>query len=200
MKIFKQRDYAHVPYRINAKKEGISEEERQSTVHRAGCGLCCACTMVELLSERSLSIEECVRMSEEHLANHSKGTDMGILAPVVAAHFDLLYTTTNDLDVAIRHLQEGGAIIALMGVPKGAEIGLFTKGGHYISLISTNGKEFCILDPSYSPEKFARPERCGRINVQNAPFLYADVATVDSETKQGFTKYHLFARKKKDQP
>ena len=136
------------------------------------------------------------RIAEECGANHSVGTNMTILAPVIAEKYDLTYTKTNDLDEAIAHLRDGGAIIAHVGIPKGATIGLFTKSGHYISLISTDGKEFCILDPSYSTEKYKIPERIGRVNESNAPYLYADINTLHSETKPGRTKYHLFARKK----
>ena len=109
---------------------------------------------------------------------------------------NLEYSNTNDLAVAIRHLQLGGHIIAHVGVPVGKEIGLFTKGGHYISLVSTDGKEFCILDPSYTENKFDIPERVGKVNTANSPYLYCDVNIVDSECAPGKIKYHLFKRKK----
>jgi hypothetical protein len=84
------------------------------------------------------------------------------------------------------------------GIPVGKEISLFASGtGHYILLVSTDGKDICILDPSYSPEKYNHPARIGRINVANAPYLYCDVDTVDSETKPERVKYHLFKRIKK---
>ena len=122
---------------------------------------------------------------------------MNILGPVIAEKFGISYSKTSDLDEAIKHVQAGGVIVAHVGVPECKEIGLFTKGGHYILLVSTDGHEFCILDPSYTPEKFTIPERAGRVNFENAPYLYCDVNTVDSETKLGRVKYHLFARKKK---
>ena len=106
---------------------------------------------VDLLTNEKLSIEECVRLSEECVANHTIGTDMTILGPVAAEKFGLSYSNTDSLDEAIRHLQAGGLIIANVGVPTGKEIGLFTKFGHYILLVATDGKEFCILDPSYTP-------------------------------------------------
>ena len=84
-----------------------------------------------------------------------------------------------------------------MGVPEGKETGLFTKVGHYILLVSTDDKEFCILDPNYSPEKFTIPEREGRVNTRNAPCLYCDVNTVDSETRPNRVKYFMFKRIKR---
>jgi hypothetical protein len=64
-------------------------------------------------------------------------------------------------------------------------------------IISTDGKEFCFLDPSYTEEKFKIEGREGRVNEKNAPYLYCDVNTMDSECKPGRVKYHLFSRIKK---
>ncbi len=196
MRYINQLEYAHLPYPTKIKMEGIPEEKKKTTVRSSGCGLCCACMTVDLLTDQSLDIEECVLIAEECGANHSVGTNMTVLAPVIAEKFGLYYSKTNDLDEAVAHLRNGGAIIAHVGVPQDAPIGLFTKGGHYISLISTDGEEFCILDPSWSAEKYKIPERVGRVNEENLPYLYCDVNTVHSETKRGRTKYHLFARKK----
>jgi hypothetical protein len=196
MKYINQLEYAHLPYPTKIKLENIPEEKKKTTVRSSGCGLCCACMTVDLLTDKSLDIEECVRIAEGCLANHGVGTDMSILGPVIAEKFGLSYSKTNDLEVGIEHLRAGGVIIAHVGIPKDATIGLFTKSGHYISLISTDGKEFCILDPSWSEEKYKIPERLGRVNEDNYPYLYCDVNTVHSETKPGRTKYHLFPRKK----
>lgn len=196
MKYYNQLAYEHIPYRTNVKKD-IPEEQKLRNVRKSGCGLCCVCMTVDALTTETLSVEECVRISEECVANHAAGTDMNVLAPVIAERFGLEYTKTSELSEAIEHLRCGGKIIAHVGVPEGKEIGLFTKGGHYISLIATDGKEFTILDPSYTPEKFHIPEREGRVDDADAPFLYCDVNTVHSETKPGRVKYHLFKRKKK---
>lgn len=190
-----QLDYAHIPYRTNVKKD-IPPEQMMRNVRKSGCGLCCVCMTVDALTTETLSIEDCVRLSEDCVANHSTGTDMNVLGPVVAEKFGLEYTKTSDLSEAIEHLRKGGKIIAHVGVPEGKEIGLFTKGGHYISLIATDGENFTILDPSYTPEKFHIPEREGRVNDAAAPFLYCDIHILDSETKPGRVKYHLFARRK----
>lgn len=196
MNYINQLEYPHLPYPTKLKMENIPEEKKKTTVRSSGCGLCCACMTVDLLTDKILGIEECVQIAQDCGANHSVGTNMSILAPVIAEKYGLTYTKTNDLDKAVEHLRDGGAIIAHVGIPEGASIGLFTKSGHYISLISTDGKEFCILDPSYSDEKYKIPERIGRVNESNAPYLYADINTLHSETKPGRTKYHLFARKK----
>lgn len=197
MRYVNQLEYPHLPYPTKIKKADVPEEKKKTTVRSSGCGLCCACMTIDLLTDKSLDIEECVRISEDCGANHGVGTDMSMLGPVIAEKFGLTYSKTDDLDEAIAHLRSGGAIISHVGIPKDATIGLFTKSGHYISLISTDGKEFCILDPSWSAEKYKIPERLGRVNEDNYPYIYSDINTVHSETKPGRTKYHLFARKRK---
>ena len=197
MKYINQLEYAHIPYPTKVKLEEFAPDGYPSTVRSSGCGLCCACMAIDILTDTTLDVEECVRISRECVANHSRGTDMNILGPTLAEKFGIEYSKTSDLNEAILHLQNGGVIIAHVGVPVGKEIGLFTKGGHYILLVSTDGKEFCILDPSYTPEKFTIPERAGKVNFENAPYLYCDVNTVDSEAKPDRIKYHLFKRTKK---
>ena len=196
MRYVNQLEYPHLLYPTKIKKADVPEEKKKTTVKSSGCGLCCVCMTVDLLTDKSLDIEECVCISEKCGANHGVGTDMSMLGPVIAEKFGLSYSKTNDLNKAIAHLRNGGTVIAHVGIPEGAPIGLFTKSGHYILLASTDGEEFCILDPSWSPEKYKIPERAGRVNEDNYPYLYCDVRTVDSETKPGKTKYHLFARKK----
>ena len=186
-----QLEYEHIPYPTRVKQA----EPRNSTVRSSGCGLCSACMVVDGLTTEVLTIEECVRIAMECAANHSAGTDMKVLAPVIAERYDLAYTQTNDVNEAVAALQRGAKIVAHVGIPEGKEIGLFTKGGHYILLIATDGEKFCILDPSYKEGKFDIPERAGRVDERRAPFLYCDIHVLDSETKPNRVKYHILARK-----
>ena len=197
MKYLNQLEYPHIPYHTNTAHPELPEERRNRTVRQSGCGLCAVCMAIDILTDTQFPLEECVKLSETCGASHAVGTDMKVLGPVIAEKFGLTYRGTGELSEAIAHLQAGGQVIALVGVPEGAEIGLFTKGGHYINLISTDGKEFCILDPSYSPDKFKEPTRAGRVDESHAPYLYCDVDTVHAERKPGRdVVYHLFARKR----
>ena len=74
MKYINQLEYAHLPYPTKIKLENIPEEKKKTTVRSSGCGLCCACMTVDLLTDKSLDIEECVRIAEGCLANHGVGT------------------------------------------------------------------------------------------------------------------------------
>ena len=196
MRYINQLDYRHVPYHTNVAREDYTDEQKLRNVAKSGCGLCSVCMMLDvLLTDVTLSVEECVKISEDCVANHSKGTDMTVLGPVIAEKFGLNYSSTANLDEAIRHLQKGGQIIAHVDIPEGKEIGLFTKVGHYILLTSTDGEKFCILDPSYTPEKFTIPERAGKVDTSHAPFLYCNVDTVNAEGKTGKKYFHMFSRK-----
>lgn len=197
MKFVCQLDYEHIPYRTNVLNDSVSEVDKIRNVRKSGCGLCSVIMMLDGLLGVNLSVEDCVKISENCLANHAAGTDMKVLAPVIAEKYGLNYFQSSDVNEAIKHLQNGGMIVAHVGVPTGKNIGLFTKGGHYILLVSTDGEDFCILDPSYTDDKFTIPERAGRVNFSNAPYLYCNVDVLDSETKpEKEVKYYMFSRKK----
>lgn len=186
-----QLEHRDIPYQHNVGNGGVPEERRN--VATSGCGLCCACMVVDALTDKKLELSECVRLSEENAANLFVGTSMSVLGPVIAEKFGLEYSNTESLEEAIAHLQCGGQVICLVGHPEGKP-GLFTMRSHFILLTATDGKEFCILDPSYTPEKFTTAERAGKVNFENAPYLYCDVNTVHGETEG--RRYHLFKRKK----
>lgn len=194
MKYLNQLGYRHIPYPTRLKLD-IDDSKKKTNVAMSGCGICSACMMVELITDTTLEIEECVKLSMENAANHGIGTDMSILGPVIAEKFGLDYKPSCDCAEAMAHLQRGGKVIARVGVPEGQTVGLFTKGSHYIFLVSTDGENFCILDPSYTPDKFDIPERAGRVNTKHAPYLYCPVEVVHSETEAKLIKYHLFSRK-----
>ena len=186
-----QLEYRDIPYQHNMAHGGAPEDRRN--VATSGCGLCSAWMIVDGLTDKKLGLEECVRLSEDNGANLSLGTDLSVLGPVIADRFGLVYSHTDSLTDAVEALRDGGQVIAHVSHPEGMT-GLFTMRGHYILLTSTDGKDFCILDPSYTEGKFDIPERVGRVNVANAPYLYCDVNTVHAETKS--KRYHVFTRKK----
>lgn len=196
MRYINQLQYRHVPYRTHVKMD-VPETEKLRNVARSGCGLCSACMAVEQLTNYSLDVEDCVKLSEGCGANHGRGTDMEILGPVIAEHFGMDYRATDDLCEVIRHLQAGGRAIVRVGVPEGKEIGLFARWQHFMLLVSTDGEELCFMDPSYTADKYTIPERAGKVNTANAPFLYCNAEILHAETVTEHKKYYLFSRKKK---
>ncbi len=197
MKYVNQLQHRHIPYRTHTKDENMSEKDKMRDVARAGCGPCSICMVVEALTNYSLPIEDCIVIAEECEANYGSGTDMGILAPVIAEKYKMEYRHTNDLDEVVDHLQKGGQAVVLVGVPEGKEIGLFTKWGHFMVLVSTDGKDFCILDPSYTEDKYEIPQRKGLVDTSHAPYLYCDIHRLHEEvTFEEGKRYYLFARKR----
>lgn len=182
-----QKQFPHLRYNHNMANGG--PPEGRNTVASSGCGLCALCNVVNMLTVKHLFVEDCIRLSEENGANLGIGTNMKILAPIIADMYDLDYIGTDELNEVISHLQNGGLVIAHMGPS------LFTDRGHFINLISYENGEFCVLDPSYTPEKFQREDRKDKVHI-NAPFVYCDAELLHSETRDRPIKYHLFKRKR----
>ena len=197
MKYINQLKYPHIPYRTHTADTTKTEEEKMKSISKAGCGLCCACMMVDQLTDKELTLEAAVKMSEESGANYKRGTTMRLLGPALSEKFGIEYYPANELSDVIAALKDGAHVIALVEIDPETKLGLFTNGAHYISLISTDGKEFCILDPSYKPEKFEREDRKGKVDTSHAPYLYCDVNTVHAETSiKSSSKYYVFKRKR----
>lgn len=188
-----QLEYGHLKYDHNMANGG--PPEGRNTVRTSGCGLCCASMVVDQLTDKELPIEECVRLSEENGANLKIGTSMDVLGKIVAEKYDLDFSYTNDIRRAIAHLKRGGRVIALVGGDRDGYVGLFTKGGHFILLLSYDGEEFCILDPSLTDTKFEVEGRVGRARVDK-PFVYATKDEMILAAKEKSPRYYLFSRKK----
>ncbi len=188
-----QLEYGHLKYDHNMANGG--PPEGRNTVKTSGCGLCCASMVVDQLTDKELPIEECVRLSEENGANLKIGTSMDVLGKIVAEKYDLDFSYTNDIRRAIAHLKRGGRVIALVGGDRDGYVGLFTKRGHYILLLSYDGEEFSILDPSLTDTKFEAEGRVGRVRVDK-PFVYASKDEMILATKEKSPRYYLFSRKK----
>ena len=71
IKYVNQNDYPRIPYRTRAKVEGLTDEQRTTDVAQSGCGLCFVSMVVDCLTDKTLEIEDSVRLSEEGVANHS---------------------------------------------------------------------------------------------------------------------------------
>ena len=195
MKYLNQLEYKHIPYKTRLKKD-VEEWKRLTTVATSGCGLCSTCMAIDALTGNPPTLEECVQIAYESEANLFNGTDMSVFGPAIAKKYGLDYSNTSDLNKAIEHLREGGQIVVHVR-RRESGVALFTNAGHYMLINATDGKDFCILDPSYTPEKYHIPGREGKVNDENAPYLYCNVNVVHGEAHYEKAKYHLFSRKKK---
>ena len=142
-----------------------------------------------MLTDKTLSLDEAIQLSYDSVANHRPGTDMDRLGPAVAEKFNLNYRQSDSLEEVKETLRNGGKVIIRV------KAGLFTKGSHYMLLLSYDGEDFCFVCPSH-PHKHALERRIGKINEEYAPFLYYNAELMHEEAEDRFTKYHLFTRKK----
>lgn len=175
-----QREYSHIPYMHDLDHGGAAEKLRN--LGTSGCGLCCACMVVEHLTGKTLELIQCIRLSEESGANHCPGCDMSILGPAVAEQFGLTYRRCGDVDTLIAHLRSGGEAVALVCRQEDGSPGIFTGWAHYMLLTACNDNVVTILDPNYAKGKFQAQEEAGLIRVEE-PFLYCDLATLVAEAR-----------------
>lgn len=194
MKYLNQLEYPHLPYPTDM--DTPDSHMQKASVKEAGCGLCSLCMVVDQLTMKNLPLRRCIDLSLQAGANREVGTNMKILGPVVAEKYGLSYDTTDDIQVAARHLHNGGCIIANVGGDQKESdyIGLFSHGGHYITLISADDKEFCVLDPSWREDKFQEEGRQGKVRMEGK-FVYCSYEALDQDASSRSPRYYLFARK-----
>ena len=189
-----QEDYLHVHY--NQQRATGKADEASCNVAKAGCGLCCVCMLIDHLTEESLSVEDCVDLAEKSDANLYIGTNMRVFAPVVAEKFGLKYSTTNDTEQLVRHLQSGGeAIVHVANKPSG-ERGIFTSGGHYMLLLSTDGETLRFFDPHYDEKRY-HEWGTDQLVKREGNFLYCSIPLMDRETQNREVHYYLFSKEYK---
>ncbi len=193
MQYLNQLGFPHIRYIHGTSVEGFSK--RYHNVGTSGCGLCSACMMVDRLTAQKLEIEEAVRLSEDNGANIIAGTRMVILGPVLAEKYSLTFEMTKSTERLVDCLQRGGCAIINVGGNHDGYNGVFSKGGHYILGVSTDGENICILDPSWSSTKMHTPEREGKV-LEDPPFLYCTLKTLEEDTQNRETPFYLFTRKK----
>ena len=186
-----QKKYPDMPYEHNVDNGGAGEN---SNVSFGGCGLCCACMVVENMTFNKFSLEECRDLSQEVRANWDLGTDIKILGPEVAKKFNLEYGETSDIEVVNKHLAEGGMVIANSGGDREGYIGLLTHGGHYVVVLSVKDDVYTVLDPSWTEDKFHEEGREGKV-VEDYPFIYVKKDDLEMDCSNREPRYYLFKRK-----
>ena len=193
MLFINQNDYENMPYPTDAKNPD-SKNMLEGTIASSGCGICSCCMMVDRLTLKTLTLEECRQMAIDCGANMDPGTDMEFLAPVVAEKFDLDLKTSSNTGELIECLQNGGCAVLNPGGDREGYRGLFTGGGHYMTAISYCNGEFLIFDPSWSETKFHTPEREGRVREEGC-FVYVTPEILIEDTENRRPRYFLFSRK-----
>lgn len=188
-----QTEYSHMKYPHAADQMDPSWEKK--TVASSGCGICSMCMIVEHLTCDSLSLEECVRLAVESGASHNNpGTEMLKLAPVVCEKFGLEFVATNSVSELLQHLHRGGEAMIRTGGDREGYVGLFSRGRHYVTVISANENEICVLDPSFKEGKYDKEGRKENVRV-DFPYLYCNADLLEQEIIGQQFGFYLFKRK-----
>ncbi len=188
-----QLERKEIPFEHDLDNGGAGE---YSNVAAAGCGPCSVCMVINNMTMDTPSLEEIINLVYEAKANREPGTDMKLLAPLVAERFNLDYKSTDNVGELITHLQNDGMAVANVGGDREGHIGVFSHGGHYIAVIGFVNGELCILDPSYKTDKFNEDGRRGLIR-EIPPYLYCAPEVLVRDTENRTPGYYLFSRKSK---
>ena len=186
-----QLDYPDMPYTTDLDNGGAPAEK--CNVAAAGCGPCSLCMVVEGLTMAHLDLTECLRLSHEAGADRRLGTSLAILGPVIAEKYGLSYRNTSDPGEMAEHLRRGGLVIANSGGDREGYTGVFTHGGHYVTVLSVSDGICCILDPSWKPGKYDEEGRKGLVR-EAYPYMYCSLETLAKDCENRDPAYHLFAR------
>ncbi len=195
MKHINQRRYSYIPY-PQLMDEPDNPYGKKASVRGGGCGLCSACMVVDQLTTQTLSVRECTELSMLIGANHCDGTDMKMLGPAIAERFHLDFSVTNDIDEVVKALHNGARVIALVSAKDEGNKGIFTKGGHYIVLISADEEdEICVLDPSWTSKKYTKWIKQGLVRGEGT-LVYTTPEVLAAERKNESVGYFVFRRKR----
>lgn len=195
MRHINQRRYANIPY-PQLMDEPDNPYGKKGTVRSGGCGLCCACMVVDQLTTEEFSVRECTELSMATGANHCDGTDMKILGPAVAEKFHLDFSMTNDIAEVVKALHNGGCVIATVTANSPGNKGIFTNGGHYIALMAADeNDEITVLDPSWNSKKYKKWVKEGLVR-EDGTVIYVSPQILHAERNPRWMTYFIFRRKK----
>jgi hypothetical protein len=160
-----------------------------------GCGVCSASMLVENMLDVPYPPEVAAKEAKACGAREGYGTNLYIYAPVVAEHFGMKLTVTEDGQEALRFLQEGrGMVIANTYGDRPEHIGVFSDSGHYVVLASANGTEVKVWDPMYfiGSDRFESEHRKDKVRLDGTD-AYADMSVIAQDCKD--RPYFLFSKK-----
>ena len=199
MRYENQRKHPHMLY---VTRTSLEEKEREygrtTTMKSSGCGLCAGVMMVDrLLPFYEFSLEDAIQLSYDSDANRVVGTSYIRLGPALAEKFNLRYQMSDKLEDLLDCVRTGGCAVVLVGRGKydNGERGLFTKGGHYMTVISQEPDgRLAILDPAYEPTRYSDPKWEGLVEVKHDYVVLCDPQILHGETEGKTGPYYLFWR------
>ena len=198
MRYINQLEYPHIPYITRTTLQGEAYEKGQkTTVRTSGCGLCSAIMALDILRpEVEFTVEQAVELSYSVNANATVGTSYNYFAPAFANRFGLKVQASMQVEDLQNCLRTGGVAVVLVRGDRDGQVGLFTNGGHYMTVIGEEPDgRFAILDPSYKEGKFDGPGRKGKVEMKDGFIALCAPQVLEEEAKPNRFHYFLFWRK-----
>ena len=199
MRYENQREHPHMLYVTRTSLEEKDREYgRTTTMKSSGCGLCAGVMVVDrLLPCYDFSLEDAIQLSYDADANRVVGTSYLRFGPALAEKFNLRYQMSDKIEDLQNCVRTGGAAVVLVGRGKydNGERGLFTKGGHYMAVISEEPDgRLAILDPSFTSDKYSTEDWKNLVEVKHNYVVLCDPQILHGETEGKTGPYYLFWR------
>ena len=176
-----QREYADIPY--------PAKGYERATIKSGGCGVCAAINAVGALTGKCISVRVMRDLAVSCGARVPGGTNMLVLIQAVCQRYGLGYRTTSSKDVMEQHLQKGGMVIANC-----AGKGMFSTGGHYVTVLGSLGGKLCIADSGLYTGKYSTAVRRAKVTV-SGDLIFADAETLDADCVGRWPKYYLLTKR-----
>ena len=178
-----QRDYPHILY--------PSPSSLHGNIANNGCGVCCACMVVEAIKGIDFPVEEGAVFSKASGAREGFGTDMSILAPALAQRFELNVVKTTDVNEVLEFLQSGrGLVIANTAGDREGWTGVFSDSRHYVVAASAQDNLIEVWDPLYCEGRYDVPGRIGKVKMDGVR-AFADFQVLVNDCNG--RPYYLFS-------
>lgn len=172
-----QNDFASVPY--------PAKGYEKATVKSGGCGVCAAVMAVGAAGGVSVSVRGMAQYAKSWGARVPGGTDMRRLTDRLCATFPLNCTTTSSISALRAHLAAGG--VAICNV---AGRGMFSTGGHYMTVLGELDGKLIIADPGLYAGKYSTPARRKSVTV-SGELLLASPEVLDGDCAGRWPRYYL---------
>ena len=189
---YNQKNYPNILY--------PGPTRRNATAADGACGVC-AMSMVleEIIPDFHFPIEEAVPYAiKRAYGDDIGGTNMNFLSKGVKEDFGVEFVQTNEMSDLVEHLKKGLPAIALVGGNHDDYIGVFTAGGHFITVkgLLPDGR-LIIWDPSKVPGKYDIEGRKGKVELGPNDEVYCTQQVLADDTDICNTRYWLYFPPKK---
>ena len=171
-----------------------SEQPSYESIERSGCGICAMMMAIEQLKSHSMQIQDAVRIAEECGSTERGFVDMNIYGKACAEKFGLKMDVSIDVEYVEECLDAGGCVIVNVKGDYEGFRGLFSHHGHYMTIISHDENEFCLLDPGFDKEWYESPERKCKVRTVGY-FLYVSPEILMNNLQTENSGFFCFRRK-----